>query len=140
MIKILKPFLFHLSHFIKTVSRPSTTVQYPYVQRQMTSQARSKFRLDLDICTGCRACEEVCPTQSVGIQFVKDYDSLSESGLKNVQQLSIDYGSCINCGWCVDVCEPKALVFDKKKQELGTNRQELVDRLVKIKTLPHKRV
>ncbi len=58
-------------------------------------KARPKFNIDSN-CNSCGECQKVCP--------VKKCISGSEEEI-----YVIDQDKCIGCGWCVPVCEPKAI-------------------------------
>ena len=54
--------------------------------------------IDLNICTGCGKCVEVCPAQAITI------DGSSRKAV-------IDRNLCIECGACIDTCRRGALSF-----------------------------
>ena len=56
---------------------------------------RPKFSIDKK-CNSCGDCAEVCPVKKC---------ITGEEG----QMYVIDQELCIGCGWCVPVCEPKAI-------------------------------
>jgi len=59
----------------------------------------------IDECTGCQACEEICPM-----------DAIDMDEEKIVATVNLD--RCIGCGLCVTVCEFDAMFLkDKKKKE-----------------------
>ena len=51
-------------------------------------------KVDIDKCTGCGACVDVCPN-----------DALAMDGDK----VKVDDANCIDCGVCVDECPVEAL-------------------------------
>jgi len=53
------------------------------------------LRLDIDRCTGCRRCIEVCPRSVLKIE--------------NKKAAIVDRDLCIECGACANNCEPEAL-------------------------------
>ncbi|MCF8092162.1 MAG: 4Fe-4S binding protein [Desulfotignum sp.] len=75
--------------------------------------------VDTDQCTGCRACEEICPMDAV---------TMDQAGIAQVNQQR-----CIGCGLCVTVCEFEAIFLtDKKDLERWEPPQTLVDTYMKI--------
>lgn len=136
MRNVLNYFLVHLSKFSLSFKKPSLTVQFPYIHRQIPNQTRSRFRLDLLKCTGCRDCEQICPVQAIEVQCKGDFDDLVSDSENKIEQLTIDYGKCIHCGWCVDICEPHALFFERKKTPVFQEKRELNVGLVHLKTVP----
>jgi len=49
--------------------------------------------VDKDKCTGCGACEEACPVESIKVK----------------EKAEVDEENCIDCGTCVDECPVEAL-------------------------------
>ena len=58
--------------------------------------------VDAETCTGCQACEEICPMDAVEI----DEDNVAV----------VDYDRCIGCGLCVTACEFDAMTLQDKQQ------------------------
>ena len=54
-------------------------------------------KVDLEKCTGCGSCVEVCPVDAITIE--KD-------------KAKIDQDECVECGTCLDECEAEALSMD----------------------------
>jgi len=54
-------------------------------------------KIDTDKCTGCGACVECCPTDSL---------SLSDD------KAAVNSDGCIDCGVCVDECPAGALAME----------------------------
>jgi ferredoxin-type protein NapF len=52
--------------------------------------------LFLELCNGCNACVEVCPTQVIALQESKAY-------------LDLDLNHCTLCGDCADICDTHSL-------------------------------
>jgi Fe-S-cluster-containing hydrogenase component 2 len=74
--------------------------------------------VDTDLCTGCQACEEICPMDAVAVK-----DGLAE----------VDRERCIGCGLCVTVCEFDAMsLADKPEMERWEPPQTLVDTYMRI--------
>lgn len=76
--------------------------------RQRTPRAlpRPPFAVDealfLEMCNGCNACVEVCPTQVIALRAAKAY-------------LDLDLNHCSLCGQCADVCETHALSTTQRR-------------------------
>ena len=136
-MKILVSHLLLLfRRFSKMLSVPSVTIQYPFVAKQISSVARSQFRLELGDCTGCQNCEKLCPVAAVDIRFAESLAELGRPDERRVQQIHVDYGLCVACGICVDSCEPKALQYKKEEFPVATQRDQLRIGLVRNKALP----
>ncbi len=66
---------------------------------------------DFFACTGCRACEQICPKSCINMVFDKEGFIYPD----------IDMTSCINCGSCERVCH--ALIKDKLQLINGSKDQ-----------------
>ena len=51
-------------------------------------------KVDVELCTGCGACVEVCPVNAISIQGGK---------------ARIDADKCVGCGVCEDECTVQAI-------------------------------
>lgn len=67
-----------------------------------------------DECTGCQACEEICPMDAIDVDEEKIL-------------ASVDLDRCIGCGLCVTVCEFDAMSLKYKKE---TEKIEPPDNIV----------
>lgn len=89
------------SHFVR---RPYT-VQYPdrvpiRVQDTLPFRYRGILAVDLEICTGCLACERACPIDCIVIDAPKD----KEKRQMVLKRFDIDIAKCMYCGLCSEVC------------------------------------
>ncbi|MCC6764600.1 MAG: NADH-quinone oxidoreductase subunit I [Deltaproteobacteria bacterium] len=89
------------SHFVR---RPFT-VQYPdrvpiRVQDTLPFRYRGILAVDLEICTGCLACERACPIDCIVIDAPKD----KETRQMILKRFDIDIAKCMYCGLCSEVC------------------------------------
>lgn len=80
-----------------------TTVQYPDrtavpVSEALPERYRGFLEVDLDTCTGCKACERDCPIDVIKIDLEKD-----ETG-RYMTRFDIDMGKCMYCNICVESC------------------------------------
>ena len=89
------------SHF----ARRPMTIQYPDriekpVQETLPLRYRGILEVDLDICTGCLACERVCPITciTIGIEMNK------ETKQRAFSHFDIDICKCMYCGLCAEAC------------------------------------
>jgi NADH-quinone oxidoreductase subunit I len=80
----------------------------------MTSRAqRGVIRLIPDACTVCMICVQECPSWCIAID--SHHEEVSEEGARRPRTVSvldrfaIDFGLCMYCGVCVDVCPFDAL-------------------------------
>ncbi len=89
--------------------KQNVTVQYPDrtarpVAEMLPERYRGFLEVDLDICTGCKACERACPIDVIKIDLVKRAD-----GLRGMTRFDIDIGKCMYCNLCVEDCPVDAL-------------------------------
>jgi formate hydrogenlyase subunit 6/NADH:ubiquinone oxidoreductase subunit I len=87
--------------------RRPTTVQYPDRTRvpvvdSLPERYRGFLEVDMDICTGCKACERDCPIDCIVIDLEKKED------VRGVVRFDIDMGKCMYCGICVEACPTDA--------------------------------
>ena len=80
--------------------------------------------IDLEKCTGCGQCAQVCPVVAVN-EFNCGLDLRAATCIKYAQAVplvySIDRDTCIGCGICETVCLAKAIRYDDqpRNQQLG---------------------
>ncbi len=64
-----------------------------------TPMFRGKHEIRYDICTGCSACEKICPVDAI---------IMADLPIKRPKALpEVNLGVCIFCGLCEDVCPTK---------------------------------
>jgi formate hydrogenlyase subunit 6/NADH:ubiquinone oxidoreductase subunit I len=79
------------------------TTRYPAVAESLPEGFRGLPLLDAARCVadqGCRACIQTCLPGALHLA-----DSRSD---QEAQQLTLDYGRCIQCGLCVEACPTDA--------------------------------
>ena len=105
--------------------RPAT-VFYPEEQEIPVPRARGVIALDTEACTVCMLCARECPDWCIYIEGHKEERQPEEPGGRvkvraELDRFDIDYGLCMYCGICVDVCPFDAL-FWSPEYEYGESR------------------
>ena len=90
-----KPKLRELGEAVKALIRGPVTIGFPAEPYEPPDAFRGRPKYSKDDCIGCGACAQVCP--SLAIQVTDDTE-------RKVRTLSVDYGSCIQCGQCGEKC------------------------------------
>ncbi len=101
---------------MKTFLKGAETVQYPHERENPPVRARGVIALKEENCTVCMLCSRSCPDWCIYIEGHKDKAPPRREGGKprTVQALDrfdIDYGLCMYCGICVEVCPFDALFW-----------------------------
>jgi Ni,Fe-hydrogenase III small subunit/formate hydrogenlyase subunit 6/NADH:ubiquinone oxidoreductase subunit I len=65
--------------------------------------------------SGCTACADVCPTDAIQVFKFDDKGGIT-----------LDLGSCINCGMCVDICPTKTIVNNNTTRVAVKERAALI--------------
>ena len=132
MIGVLKA----LGTTLKVAMRRPVTVQYPEVHIPLPERDRSfplllwDHDVDEPFCTGCQACERACPVECMTVTM-KDNPKQKEGESKRrkiVDTFWIDYGRCMRCNICVEVCNFDAIAMNNtwEAEEMSSlNRREL---------------
>ncbi|MBI4704747.1 MAG: 4Fe-4S dicluster domain-containing protein [Deltaproteobacteria bacterium] len=86
--------------------RKPITFQYPdRIDRPLSTTLPDRYRglleVQIDICTGCRRCERVCPIACIALDFGKN----PETKAREMTRFDIDLGKCMFCGLCVEECK-----------------------------------
>jgi NAD(P)H-quinone oxidoreductase subunit I len=85
--------------------REPATVQYPDrtpmpIQDTLPFRYRGILEVDIEICTGCLACERACPIDCIAIDAAKDKETKSLV----IKRFDIDILKCMYCGLCSEPC------------------------------------
>ena len=122
---------------MRTMKRKPVTIQYPTQHRKMPERDRAfpillwDFKIDEPFCTGCHACERACPVECMTVTM-RDNPLFAEGKSKRrkiIDEFWIDYGRCMRCNICVEVCNFEAIGMNNTwaGHELSTyDRSELV--------------
>lgn len=116
--------------FSHLVRRPST-IQYPdrmdvRVQDTLPFRYRGILDVDLEICTGCLACERACPIDCIVIDAKKDKDA----GGIVMTRFDIDMAKCMYCGLCSEPCPTGAIHHTPEFEGADYSLESLVRRFV----------
>ena len=104
----------------QTMLRKPVTIEYPAKHREVPQRDRAFPILlwDKDVvepfCTGCHACERACPVECMTVTM-KDNPLHAEDKSKRrkiVDEFWIDYGRCMRCNICVEVCNFEAIAMN----------------------------
>ncbi len=77
---------------------------------------RASIGLRAELCTSCMICVRQCPAWCIDLSAQRVHDADAGPRGRSTLQLesfTIDYGLCMDCGICVDVCPTDALVFSE---------------------------
>lgn len=124
--------------FSYLVRRPST-VQYPdrmplRVQDTLPFRYRGILEVDLEICTGCLACERACPIDCIVIDVTKD----KQAGGMVMTRFDIDMAKCMYCGLCSEPCPTGAIHHTPEFEGADFSLESLVRRFVKDPVVAYK--
>lgn len=116
------------SHFVR---RPMT-IQYPDriekpVQETLPLRYRGILEVDLDICTGCLACERVCPITCITIGIDMD----KQTKQRTFGNFDIDICKCMYCGLCAEACPTGSIRHSQEFEGASYNPAGLVRHFVK---------
>ena len=95
---------------LKFLFRKPHTLRFPFEPKEPAARCRGLHLNDLEACTGCGNCADICPNQA--ITMVEMPDIQAEPGDKG-ERPRIDYGRCCFCGLCVDICPPGCLSLSR---------------------------
>jgi formate hydrogenlyase subunit 6/NADH:ubiquinone oxidoreductase subunit I len=115
------------SHLIR---RPYT-IQYPdrtpvRVQDMLPFRYRGILDVDLEICTGCLACERACPIDCIVIVCEKN----AQTRELTISQFDIDIAKCMYCGLCSEPCPTGSIHHTTEFEGADFSLESLIRRYV----------
>jgi len=124
--------------FSHLVRRPYT-VQYPdripiRIQDTLPFRYRGILEVDLEICTGCLACERACPIDCIVIEAVKD----KQTRAMMLSRFDIDIAKCMYCGLCSEPCPTGAIHHTSEFEGADYSLESMLRRFVKAPVVAYK--
>ncbi|WP_396888384.1 NuoI/complex I 23 kDa subunit family protein [Micromonospora craniellae] len=100
---------------LKTMTKRSTTQQYPDVVPDLPPRSRGVIALLEENCTVCMLCARECPDWCIYIDSHKEEVAVPGAARprqRNVlDRFDIDFSLCMYCGICIEVCPFDALYW-----------------------------
>src|SRR5688500_13077699 len=130
-----------LTIFRKSVTTGIVTRPYPEVPDPMPPAARGTPELRPDRCRGHGACAEVCPSGAIALSPAAPrppqpatwlpepgdpHYRLPEAALDQHRTWQIDYGRCVFCGLCAEVCPEEAITVTGRYELAALHREHLI--------------
>ena len=94
---------------IRTMLSKAVTVQYPEERIELPERTRGVIALLEENCTVCMLCSKECPCWCIYIEGHKEQLPGKRKPVNALDRFAIDYGLCMYCGICVEVCPFDAL-------------------------------
>jgi NADH-quinone oxidoreductase subunit I len=115
------------SHMI----RKPYTVQYPdripvRVQDTLPFRYRGILDVDLEICTGCLACDRACPIDCIAMAIEKN----AQTREIIISQFDIDLAKCMYCGLCSEPCPTGAIHHTTEFEGADYSLESLIRRFI----------
>ena len=107
------------------------TVQYPdrmpvRVQDTLPFRYRGILEVDLEICTGCLACERACPIDCIVIVVREGPADRADA----LSQFDIDIAKCMYCGLCSEPCPTGSIHHTTEFEGADYSLESLIRRFV----------
>jgi NADH-quinone oxidoreductase subunit I len=115
------------SHLIR---RPYT-IQYPdripvRLQDTLPFRYRGILDVDMEICTGCLACDRACPIDCIAIAIEKN----AQTREIVISQFDIDIAKCMYCGLCSEVCPTGSIHHTTEFEGADFSLESLIRRFI----------
>ena len=125
------------------ILRKPVTVEYPAVHKELPHRTRGfpvllwDFDVEEPFCTGCQVCARYCPTECMSVTM-KDNPLHAEGKSKRrkiVGYYLLDYGRCVRCRICVEVCNFSAITMNNTWQGHELSRYDRAGLLMDLEKL-----
>jgi NADH-quinone oxidoreductase subunit I/NAD(P)H-quinone oxidoreductase subunit I len=90
--------------------------------------------VDLEICTGCLACERACPIDCIVIDAKKD----SQTKQMILTRFDIDIAKCMYCGLCSEPCPTGSIHHTSEFEGADYSLESMLRRFVKTPVAAYK--
>ena len=118
----MKGLLRSMGVTLSTFMRKPVTREFPEMHKPLPERDRAfplllwDFEATEPFCTGCHACERACPVECMTV-LMKDNPAHKSAGgdssrRKIIDKFWIDYGRCMRCNICVEVCNFDAIAMN----------------------------
>jgi NADH-quinone oxidoreductase subunit I len=94
---------------LRTMLSRAVTVHYPEERIELPERTRGVIALLEENCTVCMLCAKECPCWCIYIEGHKVKQPGKRKPVNELDRFAIDYGLCMYCGICVEVCPFDAL-------------------------------
>lgn len=129
------PYLFRVGEFRKEVTEGYPDPVSSKTADDLPPRTRGLLFNEIDRCTGCRACEKVCPAQCIRMEEEPGADASKIW----VSVFDIDFSRCIFCGLCVEACQPSSLIHTKQYEGAAYELTDLVASFGRGQVTPEQR-
>ena len=111
---------------LKAFFRKPVTVMYPYEKLLVPERGQGLIRLRMTQlepdarykCTGCGICENNCPQHCIKV--------IKTENDKQPETYTVDYGLCMFCRICIDVCPFNALEQTQEYEFIGEEKSDFI--------------
>jgi NAD(P)H-quinone oxidoreductase subunit I len=119
--------------------RKPYTIQYPdrvpvRIQDTLPFRYRGILEVDLEICTGCLACERACPIDCIVIDAPKDQKTKEML----LTRFDIDIAKCMYCGLCSEVCPTGSIHHTTEFEGADFSLESMIRHFVKAPVVAYK--
>src|SRR5207245_10358476 len=95
---------------------------------------RGILDVDMEICTGCLACDRACPIDCIAIAIEKN----AQTREILISQFDIDMAKCMYCGLCSEVCPTGSIHHTTEFEGRDYSLESMIRRFVKAPIVAYK--
>ncbi len=93
--------------------------------------SRGTIALSQEACTSCMLCARECPDWCIDIASHPEVEPAPQPGGRPrttyvLDRFAVDFGLCLYCGICIEVCPFDALAWAPQTEPAGTGSTDLV--------------